>query len=152
MKLKLAFLIAAAIALPLLLTAAARAGGNPGFYPSTAGYAGTAGFAQPMPLPPITVTRPPSPFEMFATGLFDIVAAPIGLVINVVAAPFVVATPFQQPIPLAYAAPQQPIIVPQLPAPRYEKRPGWYPPQWQPGSCYDGHGRFAGQSNPECTQ
>jgi hypothetical protein len=137
-----------AIALPLLMTAVARAGGNPGYYSP-----GTAGYAQPVQqLPPIVV-RPPSPFEMFATGIFDIVAAPIGMLINVVSAPFIVAAPFQngyytQPAPLAYAAPQVPPMMSPPPMPRYHSHERTH----YDGSagCYDERGVFIQPASPEC--
>jgi hypothetical protein len=73
MKFKLAIISAAAIALPLLLSAAARAGGEPGY------------FGPRPPLPPVIV-HAPSPAEMFFTGIFDIVAAPVGLALNIASA------------------------------------------------------------------
>jgi hypothetical protein len=138
-------LTAIAVAAQLLFTAAAQAGGTPGYY----------GPQPVQQLPPVIVPAPPNPAQLFFTGIFDIVAAPIGLALNIITAPFTVAAPFQQPAPLAYTAPQPPIIVPQLPAPRYPKIPGWRAPEGHAGrlrGCYDELGHFVGQANPECTQ
>jgi hypothetical protein len=126
-------ILATAIALTCgLMTELALAGGTPGYY----------GPQPVQQLPPITV-HAPNPAEMFFTGIFDIVAAPIGLAINIVTSPFTVLA----------AAPQMPIMMAPPPVPRYENHPGWRAPEghdWHasPG-CYDDRGFFR-QGNPDC--
>jgi hypothetical protein len=116
----IAIISATAIAAPLLLTAAARAGGEPGYYP-------------PQQLPPVIVPTPP------VYGTPPILAIPFGIV----ALPFQALGWLFAPVPVAVAAPQV------APMPRYEKDPGWRAPEGH-GGCYGAHGEFLQPPLPEC--
>jgi hypothetical protein len=118
-------------------------------------------YPTPQRLPPVSqiaalTVHAPSPAEMFFTGIFDVVAAPIGLAINIITSPFVVAAPFQQPAVAGgaviaqapYAAPPPP---PMVFPPPLQKAPGWHAPEGlSSAGCYGPHGEWRGDNNPEC--